>query len=43
MTNFKENYFKIDDAKIAKNYLSELELQSDFDLLIKLLPNNNGI
>ena len=27
MTNFKENYVTIDDVKIAKNYLSEIELQ----------------
>lgn len=27
MTNFKGNYVTIDDVKIAKNYLSELELQ----------------
>lgn len=27
MTNFKENYITKDDVKIAKNYLSELELQ----------------
>ena len=27
MTNFKGNYVTIDDVKIAKNYLSEIELQ----------------
>lgn len=27
MTNFKDNYVTIDDVKIAKNYLSEIELQ----------------
>ncbi|MBR1413202.1 MAG: virulence RhuM family protein [Bacilli bacterium] len=27
MTNFKGNYITIDDVKIAKNYLTELELQ----------------
>ena len=27
MTNFKGNYITKDDVKIAKNYLSELELQ----------------
>lgn len=27
MTNFKGNYVNIDDVKIAKNYLSEVELQ----------------
>lgn len=27
MTNFKGNYVTVDDVKIAKNYLSELELQ----------------
>lgn len=27
MTNFKEKYITIDDVKIAKNYLSEIELQ----------------
>ena len=27
MTNFKGNYITIDDVKIAKNYLSEIELQ----------------
>ena len=27
MTNFKGDYVTIDDVKIAKNYLSELELQ----------------
>ena len=27
MTNFKGNYITIDDVKIAKNYLSEMELQ----------------
>ena len=27
MTNFKGNYVTRDDVKIAKNYLSELELQ----------------
>ena len=27
MTNFKEDYVTIDDVKIAKNYISEIELQ----------------
>ena len=27
MTNFKGDYVTIDDVKIAKNYLSEIELQ----------------
>lgn len=27
MTNFKEDYVTIDDVKIAKNYLTEIELQ----------------
>ena len=27
MTNFKEDYVTVDDVKIAKNYLSEIELQ----------------
>lgn len=27
MTNFKGNYVTKDDVKIAKNYLSEIELQ----------------
>ena len=27
MTNFKGNYVTRDDVKIAKNYLSEIELQ----------------
>lgn len=27
MTNFKGNYVTVDDVKIAKNYLTELELQ----------------
>lgn len=27
MTNFKGNYVTIEDVKIAKNYLSEIELQ----------------
>ncbi len=27
MTNFKGNYITVDDVKIAKNYLSEIELQ----------------
>ena len=27
MTNFKGNYVTCDDVKIAKNYLTELELQ----------------
>lgn len=40
MTNFKEDYVTIDDIKIAKNYLTEIELQSDFDLMMKSLPNN---
>jgi hypothetical protein len=39
MTNFKGDYVTIDDVKIAKNYLSEIELQSDFDLMMKSLPN----
>ena len=50
MTNFKGDYVTIDDVKIAKNYLSEKEfqiyrekemkeLQSDFDMLMKSLPN----
>ena len=29
MTNFKGNYVTKDDVKIAKNYLSEIELQRD--------------
>lgn len=28
MTNFKGDYVTVDDVKIAKNYLSEIELQS---------------
>lgn len=27
ITNFKENYITKDDVKIAKNYLSEIELK----------------
>lgn len=27
MTNFKGNYVTVDDVVIAKNYLSEIELQ----------------
>ena len=27
MTNFKGDYVTVDDVKIAKNYLSEIELQ----------------
>ena len=30
MTNFKGNYVTRDDVKIAKNYLSEIELQRLF-------------
>jgi hypothetical protein len=33
MTNFKGNYVTVDDVKIAKNYLSEIELQTANNIL----------
>ena len=37
MTNFKGDYVTIDDVKIAKNYLSEIELQRLNLLLLQFL------